>query len=76
MDVNYSLIYYKYLFIILHKKVYYITTMEENPTQQSQPQQQENLILPTLSYEPSEITEVINYNTILLKPIYTALLSN
>jgi hypothetical protein len=50
--------------------------MEENLTQQSQPQQQENLILPTLSYEPSEITEVINYNTILLKPIYTALLSN
>lgn len=75
MDVNYSLIYYKYLFIILHKKDYYITKMEENPTQQSQqqPQQQETLILPTLSYEPSEITEVINYNTI-LTPIYSSLI--
>ena len=51
--------------------------MEENPTQQSQqqPQQQETLILPTLSYEPSEITEVINYNTILTL-LYIALLSN
>ena len=69
--------HYKYLFIILHKKDYYITKMEENPTQQSQqqPQQQETLILPTLSYEPSEITEVINYNTILTL-LYIALLSN
>ena len=40
--------------------------MEENPTQQSQsqPQPQETPIQPSLSYEPSEITEVINHNTI------------